>query len=120
TTLTVIIFIGCATAQAQFPSAVDLEAAEWQAAQLMGAPVFAGDTEIGVVADASVQEDGRIDRIRVRTASLLGFGERIIEIPESAFSVLHGTVILDLSAEEVDMFPSASIEVDSDRLEGRD
>ena len=74
---------------------------------------MAGDATDG--SDASIQVDGRIDRIRVRTASLLGFGERIIEIPESAFSVLHGTVILDLTADEVDMFPSASIEEDSRR-----
>ena len=109
TTLTMIVFMCCGAAQTQASGKVDIEAAEWQAAQLMGAPVFAGDTEIGVVSDVSIQEDGRIDRIRVRTASPLGLGERVVEIPESAFSVLRGTVVLELTAEDVDHFPTAPV-----------
>jgi hypothetical protein len=118
TTLTMIVFMCCGPAQTQASGKVDVEAAEWQAAQLMGAPVFAGDTEIGVVSDVSIREDGRIDRIRVRAASPLGIGERVVEIPESAFSVLHGTVVLELTAEDVDHFPSASVEGNSGLEDG--
>jgi multidrug efflux pump subunit AcrA (membrane-fusion protein) len=114
-TLTVIVLMCCGAAHAQFPGTVDLEAAEWQAAQLVGAPVFAGDTEIGTVSDVLMQEDGRIEKIRVRTGSPLGLGERILEIPESAFTVRRGTVVLELTADEVDQFPSAPIEGNSDQ-----
>jgi hypothetical protein len=120
TTLVVIVFACCSAAQAQVSGKIDLEAAERQIARLIGAPVFAGDTEIGVVSDVAMREDGRIDGIRVRTASPLGFGERIVDIPASAFTVLRGTVVLDLTTEEVDQFPTAPIEGNSGRLEDRD
>jgi hypothetical protein len=55
------------------------------------------------------------DAIRVRTSSPLGFGERIVEIPISALTVLHGTVVLDLTPEQVDQFPDADSADDSTR-----
>ncbi len=93
--------------QAQTPGKLDLEAAEHTIANLIGATVFARDAEIGAVSDLSVDDNGTIDAIRVRTGSPLGFGERTVEIPASAFAVLHGTVVLDLTPEEVDQFPDA-------------
>jgi len=77
--------------------------------------LFARDAEIGVVADVSVDNDGTIDAIRVRTDSPLGFGERIVEIPTSAFTVLHGIVVLDLTPEQIDQFPDADSADDSTR-----
>jgi hypothetical protein len=51
-------------------------------AQLIGAPVFAADSiKIGQISDVSTTHDGHIDQIRVRTGSVLGFGERIVAIP---------------------------------------
>jgi hypothetical protein len=67
------------------------------------------------VADVSVDNDGNVDAIRIRTGSPLGFGERLVEIPTSAFTVLHGTVVLDLTPEQVDQFPDADGADDSAR-----
>jgi len=100
---------------AQTPGKLDLEAAEHANASLIGASVFARDAEIGAVADVSIDGNGTIDAIRVRTSSPLGFGERIVEIPASAFTVLHGTVVLDLTPEQVDQFPDADSADDSNR-----
>jgi hypothetical protein len=61
-----------------------------------------------VVSDASIDGEGRIDKIRVTTAAPLGFGERIVEIPAPAFTQLRDALVLDLTAEEVDAFPSGS------------
>jgi hypothetical protein len=60
-----------------------------------------------VVSDVSIGAEGRIDKIRVRTPSPLGLGGRIVEIPVPAFTILHGAVLLELTAEEVNEFPSA-------------
>jgi hypothetical protein len=90
--------------RAQTPGKLDLEAAEHAIAKLIGASVFARDAEIGAV---SIDENGKIDAIRVRTSSPLGFGERIVEIPASAFSVLRGIVVLELTPEQVNQFPDA-------------
>jgi hypothetical protein len=59
--------------------------------KLMGAPVFAADgIKVGQVVDVSTTDNGRIDRIRITTASPLGFGERTVEIPRTAFVVVGG------------------------------
>ena len=92
------------------PGKIDLEAAEAQAAHLIGWPVIAGGSgEIGEVADVALGEDGRPAKIRVRMPSPLGFGERIVEIPASAFTVLRDAVVLDLTAEDVDQFPTTEM-----------
>ena len=107
TALTAIALAWSSAAQGQSPGKIDLEVAELQAGQLMGWPVIAGGDELGVVSDVSFAPDGKIDKIRVRTGFRLGFGERIVEIPTPAFTVLRDAVVLDLTADEVDAFPDA-------------
>src|SRR5262245_38118333 len=102
-----ILAVAFSTVRAQTPGKLDGEAAEHTVANLVSASVFARDTEIGAVADVSVDNNGTIDAIRIRTGSRLGFGERTVEIPASAFTVLHGTVVLGLTPEQVDQFPDA-------------
>ena len=86
--------------------------------KLIGAPVFAADgVKVGQVVDVSTTDDGRIDKVRITTASPLGFGERTVEIPPTAFVVRGRVVVLDLSAGEVDAFPSVSTEEDRERLD---
>ena len=118
-TMLAIVFGAATTIHAQELGKVDLEAAEWLMVQLIGTPVSAGGEEIGVVSDVSIEADGRVDKIRVRTASPLGLGERIVEIPASAFTVLHGAVVLDLTADEVNEFPSAPPLTNDDRPDDR-
>jgi PRC-barrel domain protein len=91
--------------RAQVPGKVDLEAAE-AAAELIGAPVLAIDgTEVGKVADVLFDDDGQAARLRMDAASHLGLGTRRVEIPRGAFTLLRGTVVLELPAEAVQALP---------------
>jgi len=99
-----------AVAGAQTPGKIDLEATEL-AAELIGAPVFSSDGhEIGVLADLSMSDDGRVDKLRVTTAAALGFGSRAVEIREGGFTLLRGAVVLDLPAELIGSLPSMAPE----------
>ena len=53
-----IVFGAATTIHAQGPGKVDLEAAEWEIAQLIGTTVSAGGEEIGVVSDVSIGAEG--------------------------------------------------------------
>jgi len=77
--------------------------------RIIGLPVLAADgIKIGQVADVSKTTDGHIDRIRVLTGSVLGFGERVVEIPQPAFRIRDSNVLLsDFTAEMVALLPSA-------------
>ena len=63
------------------PGKIDAEFSE-AAVGLIRASVFADGREVGKLDDFSIDEDGRIDRIRVSTGALLGFGVRTVEIPK--------------------------------------
>jgi hypothetical protein len=80
--------------------------------RVIGLPVLAADgIKIGQVADVSKTTDGHIDRIRVLTGSVLGFGERVVEIPQPEFRIRDGNVLLsDLTADMVAQLPSAASE----------
>lgn len=100
-----VLFLGVAAlAHAEQPGKVDLEVAEL-AAELMGAPVFAGDgAEVGKVADISFDDEGQPSRLRMTTGAVLGLGTRTLEIPKGSFMTLRGAVVLDLPAEAVAKF----------------
>ena len=77
--------------------------------QLIGAQVFAADgMEIGRVADVATTGN-QIDALRVSIGAPLGFGERFVIIPQPAFMIRRGRVVLpDLRAEDIAGFPDAS------------
>jgi sporulation protein YlmC with PRC-barrel domain len=79
---------------------------------LIGAPVFASDgIEVGTVLDVSTDTNDEIDAISMSTARVLGFGERIVDVPNGAFMVLRGAIVLDIPAESVEgLLPSADAE----------
>jgi sporulation protein YlmC with PRC-barrel domain len=84
---------------------IDAESAEL-VADLIGAPVMQPDgTRLGEVADILFDEEGRPSKLRLRTGATLGFGERIVELPQHAFMVLQGTVVVDLPADAIQAFP---------------
>lgn len=84
---------------------IDAETAEL-AVDLVGAPVMHPDgTRLGDVADILFDEEGRPSRLRLRTGAMLGFGERIVELPQHAFMVLQGTVVVDLPADAIRALP---------------
>src|SRR5947207_16029176 len=74
--------------------------------RIIGLPVLAADgIKIGQVADVSKTTDGHIDRIRVLTGSVLGFGERVVEIPQPAFRIRDSNILLhDFTAKMVAHF----------------
>jgi hypothetical protein len=81
--------------------------AQEKKAQVVDLPVFAADgIKIGRVADVSMT-DGRIDQIRVLTGATMGFGERIITVPQPAFTIKGDMVLIpDLSGEDIQALPS--------------
>jgi sporulation protein YlmC with PRC-barrel domain len=79
---------------------------------LIGAPVFAADgLKIGQVADVSTTQKNQIDEIRIFTGSTLGFGVRVVSIPQSEF-VTRGEIVLlpNLTSNDVDALPEATSE----------
>jgi len=87
--------------------------------QIIDFPAFAADgVKIGRVSDVSITE-GRIEQIRISTGSAMGFGERFVTIPQSAFTIRGDMVMIpDLSSEDVAALPSDTSEshgVDMDR-----
>ena len=64
--------------------------------------MFAADgIKIGRVADVS-RKDGQIEQIHVATGSALGFGERIVTVPQPAFMIKGQMVLItDLSSEDI-------------------
>jgi len=74
-------------------------------------PVFAADgVKVGRVSDVSMS-NGQIDQIRVSTGSTLGFGERIVTVPQPAFTIKGDMVLIpDLSAEDIQALPSDASE----------
>jgi len=50
------------------------------------------------VADVAFDEEGQPERLRMTTDAKLGLGARTLEIPQGAFMVLRGAVVLDLPA----------------------
>jgi hypothetical protein len=88
------------------------------AAEIIGARVSDPmGTEIGEVADVSFDEDGQPDRLRVKTSSLLGFGERTVEVSRGTFMLLRGHVVLELSADELRSLPDVGDDMNEKRAD---
>ena len=88
--------------------------------QIVGLPVFAADgIKIGRVSDVSMSE-GRIDQIFISTPSTMGFGGRIVTVPQPAFTIKGDMVLIpDLSAEDVAALPSHPSESHGARTKDR-
>jgi hypothetical protein len=101
-----VAFLSLATVcHAQIAGKVDLETAE-AAAGLIGTPVFAIDgTEVGMVADVLLDGEGRATRLRLEAGSRLGIGTRRLEVPQGAFLIFHGRVVLELPTDAVQALP---------------
>jgi sporulation protein YlmC with PRC-barrel domain len=71
--------------------------------ELIGAPVYSTDgQEVGTVAAIELDEDQQFDTLLMKTSRNLGFGERTVRLPGSAFIALRGSVVLDLPAQSMD------------------
>ena len=71
--------------------------------ELIGAPVYSTDGhEVGTVERIALGEDKEFETLVMKTDQHLGFGERTVEVPSSAFIALRGAVVLDLPAASMD------------------
>jgi hypothetical protein len=95
-----------ATSWSQTPGKVDAEVAEL-AVRLIGAPVLAEGKEVGKLADISITDEGRVDKIRISTGAKLGFGTRIVEIRAGSFKIRRNAVVLDIPPDVLDALPTA-------------
>jgi hypothetical protein len=101
-----LIFCFSAIAQAQTPGVGQDQDTQAIHTEMLGAPVFAADgVLIGHVDDISYDEEDQPKRIRMTSASALGLGSRLVEIPAGLFIVLRGAVVVDLPAEAMQALP---------------
>ena len=76
---------------------------------LIGLPVFSSDgNKLGIVDSIDGQPDGKVTAINVRTGGFLGFGTKLVAIPEGKFTRKGDTIQLSLSADEVGKLPEAT------------
>jgi PRC-barrel domain len=102
-------------ASAQAPGKLDTEAAEL-AMELIGRPVYASDGGVvGTVTDLAFDESGRPRAMRMETATRLGLGTRILQVPRGWFMTLRGAVVLDMPAHVVEFLPDAADEDEAQR-----
>ena len=73
---------------------------------LVGLAVFASDgSKVGTIDSVDGEPDGRITAINVRTGGLLGFGTRVVAVPEGKFHRTGSSVHVALTAEELSQLP---------------
>jgi sporulation protein YlmC with PRC-barrel domain len=63
--------------------------------ELIGAPVYSTDgQEVGTVAEIALSEDQQFETHVMKTDRSLGFGERTVQVPVSAFIALRAPLCL--------------------------
>ena len=74
---------------------------------LVGKNAFSSDgTRIGDVRAVRTAPDGKIAALHIHTGGFLGFGGRIIEVPEGRFTFSGQDVRLNLTADEASKMPA--------------
>ena len=73
---------------------------------LVGMNVFSSDgTRVGEVRSVDTGPGGAVVALHVRTGGFLGFGGRIVAIPEGRFIRSGQSIRLDLDADQFDNLP---------------
>ncbi len=76
------------------------------AQSLVGKSAFSSDgTRVGDVQAVRTASDGKVTALHVKTGGFLGFGGRIVEVPEGKFTPSNQDVRLSLTAEEASKLP---------------
>lgn len=74
---------------------------------MIGLAVFASDgTKVGTIDSVDGEPDGRITAINVRTGGFLGFGTKLVAVPEGKFQRTGSRVHVALTAEELSKLPA--------------
>jgi hypothetical protein len=73
---------------------------------MIGLSVFSSDgSKLGAVQSVDSGSDGKVKAIRLKTGGFLGFGGKLVEIPEGKFTKSGDNVQLGLTADEVSKLP---------------
>lgn len=68
--------------------------------------VFSSDgSKVGTVQSVSTGPDGSVKSIHLRTGGFLGFGTRLVAIPEGRFTRNGNNIQLGMTADEVSKLP---------------
>jgi sporulation protein YlmC with PRC-barrel domain len=74
---------------------------------LMGLTAVSSDgTNIGDVRAVKITPDGKVTALQIQTGGFLGFGGKIVEIPEGQFTGIGKKVQLTFTAEQVSKLPA--------------
>jgi hypothetical protein len=90
------------------PKAPAVKPSEAPAAQgLVGLNVFSADgTRVGEVQSVDTGPNGEIVVLHVRTGGFLGFGGKVVAVPEGRFMRSGQSVRLDFDADQIDVLPT--------------
>ena len=94
------------TPDAAQPSPGMSERAAPAASALLGKEVFSSDqTRLGKVEKVVAGSDGKASAIQIKTGGFLGFGGKMVSIPDSRISLRGENVQVQMTAEEVSKLP---------------
>ena len=80
--------------------------APMQAKSLVGLAAFSSDgSKMGTVQSVSAAPDGSAKAVHIKTGGFLGFGGRLVAIPEGRFTKSGDSIQLGMTAEEVGKLP---------------
>ncbi len=73
---------------------------------LVGLAVFTSDgSKLGSVHSVTTAPDGKVTAIRLKTGGFLGFGGKLVSIPEGKFARTGDTIRLAMTADQVSKLP---------------
>jgi hypothetical protein len=73
---------------------------------LIGLAVFSSDgSKLGTVHSVNAEPDGKVKAIHIKTGGFLGFGAKLVAIPENKFARTGDTIRLGVTADEVSKLP---------------
>jgi PRC-barrel domain len=73
---------------------------------MIGLNIFSADgNKLGSVQSVEAGSDGKVKAIRFKTGGFLGFGGKLVEIPEGKFTKSGDNLQLGLTADEVSKLP---------------
>jgi hypothetical protein len=88
------------------PSTSDKQSAAPAKNPMIGLSVFSSDgSKLGSVQSVTAGSDGKAKAIRLKTGGFLGFGGKLVEIPEGKFTKSGDNVQLGLTSDEVSKLP---------------
>ena len=88
------------------PSATERQSAAPPKNPMIGLNVFSSDgNKLGSVQSVDAGPDGKVRAIRLKTGGFLGFGGKLVEIPEGKFTKSGDNVQLGMSSDEVSKLP---------------